>query len=83
VQWGLVATVLVGAAAFTQFVIWESEKAEARSSLMATVPADTVFEGCNEVRARGLAPLRRDEPGYGAHMDGDGDGVACEPVPGI
>jgi Excalibur calcium-binding domain len=42
-----------------------------------------MFAGCNEVRARGLAPLRRGEPGYGEHMDGDGDGVACEPYVGM
>lgn len=38
-----------------------------------------VFRNCAEARAAGAAPLRRGEPGYGAHMDGDGDGVACEP----
>ena len=37
------------------------------------------YSGCNEVRAAGKAPLHRGDPGYGDHMDGDGDGVACEP----
>ncbi len=37
------------------------------------------YEGCNEVRAAGKAPLHRGDPGYGQHMDGDGDGIACEP----
>ena len=37
------------------------------------------YSGCNEVRAAGKAPLHRGDPGYGEHMDGDGDGVACEP----
>ena len=36
------------------------------------------YSGCNEVRAAGKAPLHRGDPGYGEHMDGDGDGVACE-----
>ncbi len=36
------------------------------------------YEGCNEVRALGKAPLYRGDPGYGSHMDGDRDGVACE-----
>lgn len=39
------------------------------------------YEGCNEVRALGKAPLHRGDPGYGLHMDGDGDGIACEPRP--
>ena len=37
------------------------------------------YEGCNEVRRLGKAPLYRGQPGYGIHMDGDGDGIACEP----
>ncbi|MEA3009821.1 MAG: hypothetical protein QOJ91_1513 [Sphingomonadales bacterium] len=37
------------------------------------------FPGCNEVRAAGLAPLYRGEPGYRVEMDGDRDGIACEP----
>jgi hypothetical protein len=40
------------------------------------------YGGCNEVRAAGKAPLFRGDPGYGAHMDRDGDGIACEPYHG-
>ncbi|MCC5611654.1 excalibur calcium-binding domain-containing protein [Nostoc sp. CHAB 5834] len=43
------------------------------------VEQSVYYEGCNEVRAAGKAPLYRGNPGYGEHMDGDGDGVACEP----
>ena len=39
------------------------------------------YAGCNEVREAGKAPLYAGEPGYRADMDGDGDGVACEPHP--
>jgi hypothetical protein len=38
------------------------------------------YSGCDEVRRRGLAPLRRGEPGYRPWMDGDNDGLACEPI---
>ena len=41
--------------------------------------ADVHYSGCNEVRAFGKAPLRKGEPGYREDMDGDGDGIACEP----
>jgi hypothetical protein len=37
------------------------------------------YSGCNEVRAAGLAPLYRGQPGYRVDMDGDLDGIACEP----
>jgi Excalibur calcium-binding domain len=40
------------------------------------------FSGCNQVRAAGLAPLYRGQPGYRAGMDGDNDGIACEPYRG-
>ncbi|MBC9735144.1 excalibur calcium-binding domain-containing protein [Nocardioides sp. zg-578] len=36
------------------------------------------FANCTAARAAGAAPVRRGEPGYGPHLDGDGDGVACE-----
>ncbi|MFL6741120.1 MAG: excalibur calcium-binding domain-containing protein, partial [Sphingomicrobium sp.] len=34
----------------------------------------------NSVRAAGKAPLYSDDPGYRIGMDGDGDGIACEPI---
>lgn len=37
------------------------------------------YSGCNAVRADGRAPLYRGQPGYREAMDGDGDGIACEP----
>jgi hypothetical protein len=40
------------------------------------------YAGCNEVRAAGKAPLYAGQPGYREEMDGDGDGVACEPYRG-
>lgn len=39
------------------------------------------YAGCDEVRAAGKAPLYASQPGYSERMDGDGDGVACEPHP--
>lgn len=37
--------------------------------------------GCHDARAMGTAPIYRGEPGYREDMDGDGDGIACEPAP--
>ena len=39
--------------------------------------------GCNSARAAGTAPIYYGEPGYREEMDGDRDGVACEPYRGI
>ncbi|WP_369010294.1 excalibur calcium-binding domain-containing protein, partial [Salmonella enterica] len=35
-----------------------------------------------EARAAGAAPVRAGEPGYGPHLDRDGDGIGCEPYRG-
>jgi len=40
------------------------------------------FSGCNDARAAGYESIRIDEPSYRPEMDGDGDGVACEPYYG-
>ncbi|MEG3082910.1 excalibur calcium-binding domain-containing protein [Sphingomonas sp. PB2P12] len=48
------------------------------SPVVRSAPANAVYRGCREARAAGVTPLYRGTPGYGAHMDGDGDGVACE-----
>jgi hypothetical protein len=36
------------------------------------------FRNCTEARNAGAAPVRRSDPGYGSHLDRDGDGVGCE-----
>lgn len=54
--------------------------AERRVRPVRSAPVARVyFSGCNEVRAAGLAPLFRGQPGYRPEMDGDDDGIACEP----
>ncbi|MEL7729856.1 excalibur calcium-binding domain-containing protein [Citromicrobium bathyomarinum] len=37
------------------------------------------YRNCAAARAAGAAPLYRGQPGYRPQMDGDGDGIACEP----
>lgn len=36
------------------------------------------FPNCSAVRAAGRSDIRTGEPGYGPHLDRDGDGIACE-----
>lgn len=36
------------------------------------------FPNCSAARAAGAAPVRQGAPGYGRHLDRDGDGVGCE-----
>ena len=44
----------------------------------ASQPQQGAFRNCREARVAGAAPLYRGQPGYGSHLDRDGDGVACE-----
>jgi beta-lactam-binding protein with PASTA domain len=41
-------------------------------------PASVSYANCAAVRAAGAAPIYAGTPGYGKHLDRDGDGVACE-----
>ena len=43
-----------------------------------TGSATVYYENCDAARAAGAAPVHRGDPGYDSHLDGDGDGVACE-----
>ena len=36
------------------------------------------FANCTAARAAGAAPVHAGDPGYGRHLDRDGDGVGCE-----
>lgn len=44
--------------------------------------SNRAFRNCAEARAAGAAPVRRGDPGYGAHLDRDNDGIGCEPYHG-
>jgi hypothetical protein len=84
----LLASIILGAAGG---IAWTDLPSAERASPRAGNPAPVVrpaasasdpnvhYSGCNEVRALGKAPLYSDQPGYRQDMDGDGDGIACEP----
>jgi micrococcal nuclease len=42
------------------------------------VESNVYYKNCSEARAAGAAPVRLGQPGYGSHLDRDGDGVGCE-----
>lgn len=53
-----------------------------RSGAQGNMRAGGAFKNCTEARAAGAAPVRIGEPGYGPHLDRDGDGIGCEPFRG-
>lgn len=60
----------------------QAEQRASASPQRITTPArpGVYFRSCKEARAAGAAPLYRGQPGYREEMDGDRDGVACEPI---
>lgn len=46
--------------------------------VLSFVGGRTYYSNCSAARAAGAAPIREGNPGYGRHLDRDGDGVACE-----
>lgn len=40
--------------------------------------ADTYYKNCTEARQAGVTPILQGQDGYDAHLDRDGDGIACE-----
>ncbi|TFD91255.1 GmrSD restriction endonuclease domain-containing protein [Cryobacterium serini] len=48
------------------------------SALVADTPSDVYFQNCTAARDAGASPVRAGEPGYGRHLDRDGDGTGCE-----
>lgn len=46
--------------------------------VVAPTATEAYYPNCAAVRAAGLAPLHRGDPGYRAGLDRDSDGVACE-----
>ncbi len=70
------------AAALTFVAVYQlvPERAPGPAAAEAAPGDDSVYyPGCNAARAAGAAPIYRGQPGYRAEMDGDDDGIACEP----
>jgi hypothetical protein len=55
-----------------------SRKPKPKPTTREPEPAAVYYKNCTAVRAAGADPIRRGDPGYGRHLDRDGDGVGCE-----
>jgi hypothetical protein len=72
---------------FVAFIAWQaapqitSTWTLARSSPKEILSreATAYYPNCSAARAAGVAPIYAGQPGYREEMDGDLDGVACEP----
>jgi endonuclease YncB( thermonuclease family) len=50
-----------------------------QSSPATRAPSPGMWRSCAAARAAGAAPVHRGSPGYNPMLDGDNDGIACEP----
>jgi endonuclease YncB( thermonuclease family) len=41
-----------------------------------------MYQNCAQARFAGAAPMYRGQPGYNPNLDGDNDGISCEPYRG-
>ena len=75
---------LVGFFGMVAYAAWHSTTPATFQSPeeRARIEQSVYYSGCNEVRAAGKDPIYAGQPGYRPEMDGDGDGIACEPYPG-
>jgi hypothetical protein len=91
---GLAYPLFVGCCALIAgFAVFNSDKLPAafqgavidtRNLGRAHYPAvGAYYPNCDAARLAGVAPINAGEPGYREALDGDGDGVACEPYRGM
>jgi hypothetical protein len=73
-------TITAAAAVVFLVVFNQTEPRTATADAAAQVPV--YFSGCNAARAADAAPIYEGQPGYRSEMDGDSDGIACEPYRG-
>lgn len=69
----------ITAAAAVVFVVTFVETKPEGAAMNPEPQLPVYYSGCTEVRAAGAAPLYQGQAGYREEMDGDGDGIACEP----
>jgi hypothetical protein len=56
-----------------------ARSAPARPQPLRSAPSSgRPYASCSAARAAGAAPVYRGDPGYGTHLDRDGDGIGCE-----
>ncbi|MBF6133259.1 excalibur calcium-binding domain-containing protein [Nocardia otitidiscaviarum] len=75
-----VAQVPAGSSGTGSSTIDTGSAAVGSAQLSQTGSAGGSYRNCDDARAAGHAPLFRGEPGYGPHLDPDGDGFACPTV---
>ncbi len=75
------ASLFVGAMVFLYTPALQStwHSATMSAEQLQAIEKSVYYRNCDAARAAGAAPIYRGSPGYRPEMDGDSDGIACEP----
>jgi len=75
------ASLFVGAMVFLYAPALQStwHSATLSSEQLEQIEKSAYYRNCDAARAAGVAPIYRGSPAYRPEMDGDSDGIACEP----
>ena len=57
---------------------WPAPVPASKPTNSSSSGGSTYFTNCDAARAAGAAPVHAGDPGYGKHLDRDGNGVGCE-----
>ena len=76
VLWGVVAVATWALAPQAQSIWTQLNRTPEQR---AAIENSVYYPNCDAARAAGVAPIYRGSPGYREGMDGDLDGIACEP----
>ena len=55
-----------------------AQQAAVKPAPAVQAPAAVYYQNCTAARAAGAAPIYSSAPGYGKHLDRDGDGIGCD-----
>lgn len=56
----------------------EQRKQEEAARAQKEQTTNVYYKNCTQAREAGAAPVHQGEPGYGKHLDRDGDGIGCD-----
>jgi hypothetical protein len=85
---GMVAAVAVFITAFGATMWWTGDDPPGKAKIVGLIesqrqankaPVDQHYSGCDAARADGRSNIPISDPSYRLGMDGDRDGLACEP----
>jgi hypothetical protein len=80
------APMVVMLSVMTFLIVFQTNLGGAARPVQSLVPArpavavSAPFPNCGAARAAGADPVYEGDPGYGPHLDGDGDGIGREPI---